>query len=181
MLRRRYPRTVNRRYGKRRRFVRRTRRLLPARPFRRPRRLLFRRRRGIDFSAKSAFSKPVSAVLRLKQEDTVSKDSESWCHNFNMNFFNNLVPRKQVKGYLDVFDQFKVHSYTTILRMKDWDWYLTNENTAIPVLYTAYDVDAQGRTVDIDNMLCLQNVHKTLLSPFKTKAVRVRPIWDICS
>lgn len=56
---------------------------------------------------------------------------------------------------------------------------LTNENTAVPVLYTSYDADAQGRTVDTVNMMRLMNHHKTLLTPYKSKALTIKPIWDM--
>ena len=110
--------------------------------------------------------------FRMKAEVLVASDSNSWCVSFNVNFFNSTNP------YLDIYDQFKVLSYTVIYRRKETDT-LTNENTAVPVLYHSYDVDAQGRTVDITNMMRLTNYHKTLLTPFKSKALTVRPIWDM--
>ena len=105
--------------------------------------------------------------FRMKEEVLVASDSNSWCVSFNLNFFNSTNARAEVHPYLDIYDQFKVLSYTVIYRRKETDT-LTNENTAVPVLYHSYDVDAQGRTVDIPNMMRLTNYHKTLLTPFKS-------------
>ena len=86
-------------------------------------------------------------VFRHKTETVINSDSASWLLKFNMNFFTNGPPRKQVHGYLDVFDQIKVLKYTERYSMKETDT-LTNENTS-------YDPDAQGRTVDSSNIVGL--------------------------
>ena len=93
-------------------------------------------------------------VFRHKTETVINSDSASWLLKFNMNFFTNGPPRKQVHGYLDVFDQIKVLKYTERYSMKETDT-LTNENTSCPRLYSSYDPDAQGRTVDSSNIVGL--------------------------
>ena len=64
-----------------------------------------------------------------------------------MSFFNNTPARSQVHGYLDVFDQFQVLRYLESYNLKETDT-LTKEDQSMGVLYTAYDPDAQGRTVN---------------------------------
>ena len=43
--------------------------------------------------------------FNMKTEETVNSDLSSFNLNFNWNFFNNQVPRQQIHGYLDLFDQ----------------------------------------------------------------------------
>lgn len=117
-------------------------------------------------------------TFRNQELEVVNGDSQSFHLQFNMNFFNNDAPRKQVKGYLDVFDQFKVLTFSHVYRMKEPET-IAKPDVAVPIMYTSYDHDCQGRDVDMANMLCLQNMRKRVFTPFKTIKLSLRPIWDM--
>ena len=62
---------------------------------------------------------PPSSSSDTNTEHQIASDLLSWCLNFNMNFFNNTPARSQVRGYLDVFDQFKVLRYLELYNLKE--------------------------------------------------------------
>lgn len=127
---------------------------------------------------KTPYNKPLVVNISIKEENKITNDSESWCMNFNMNFFNNSAARKQVRGFLYLYDQFKIINYSVVYAMKETD-NLTNENTACPMMYNAYDIDVQGRSSGIDDLLMLGNTHRRYLRPWGTRCLSVRPVFDM--
>lgn len=68
-------------------------------------------------------------------------------------------------------------TYSETYHLKKTDSF-TNENTPTPILYQAYDPDAEGRTVGVGNIHRLPNMHWRFLKPFTAVRLSLHPTWE---
>ena len=104
-----------------RRLVRRRR---PLRRYNRRFRRRYRRRYTLYRAVRTSYRKPVLCKFVYITEKAITADALSINMYFNLIFFNNDndIPRSQVHGYLDIFDQFRIIKYERIIHFKQTLW-----------------------------------------------------------
>ncbi len=155
----------------RRRFVRRRRRFIKRRRFG------FRRRRTPMLkTVRRLFNKPILVKFSFAAEHAIASDNYSEKFVISLADFNADQIRQQLYGYVELFDQFRmVCQHATIHFKTSAEW--TDLNTNIPELYWAYDHDMNNRSIDIFNLMKMQNHRHMLMPPLKKLKLRLRPRW----
>lgn len=157
-----YFRSVKRRrVGTRR--IRRRPRGMKARPLRRGRRRISRKRSG-----RRAFGRPLTCQL-VADEGSVSLTTAAPTHIDKLNFAYATIPAnpalaRQIAGYGLIFDQVKCTRATITFWLKE-----SSEETLatyiMPHMRVAYDPDMNNRTVPWDSISNLPNCKDVFLRP----------------
>ncbi len=157
---------------RRRRWVRRRPRVV------RRRRFGFRRRRRTPMLkvVRRLFNKPILVKFSFAAEHAIGSDNYSEKFVISLSDFNADQIRQQLYGYVELFDQFRmVCQHATIHFKTTAEW--TDMNTNIPEIYWAYDHDMNNRSIDIFNLMKMQNHRHMLMPPLKKLKLRLRPRW----
>ena len=150
-----YP--IRRRFGFRRRFVKR--------------RWWSLRRRVLR-----TYNRPILVRFFHSREEVITSDEYVDSFTIGMSSFNNDLIRQQLYGYVELFDQFKIVKQELNIHFKTTaEW--TDLNTNIPEVFWAYDYDIKKNKIDLFNIQKLQNFHHMLLPPLRRLRLGLRPRW----
>lgn len=119
---------------------------------------------------------PILVRFFTSREVKVSGNDMANTFNINLNGFNNDSVSQQLYGYVELFDQFKIVAQVMDMHFRTSAEF-TDLDTSIPHVFWVYDVDLKRQSIDLFNMMKLQNMRHKLLPPLKHLRLTLRPRW----